>query len=78
MSGPAQVVVGEPSHDRTFREDRAGATAAHRDHPVGGLDRVDDEDLRRLVSDVDDDLGHRFDGGGIHRLSGGEPAERSE
>src|SRR5829696_8142586 len=39
-----------------------GVTAAHRDHHIGGLDRVVGENLGLFGSDVDAFLGHRLNG----------------
>ena len=53
------------------RVDRAGVAAAHRDHDVGGLDRVAGERLGVLPRDVEPDLVHRRDHARVDR---GRPA----
>ncbi len=51
-------------------EEGVGVAAAHGDDDVGGLDRVSGEHFGCAVGDVDADLGHCFDGGGVDLVTG--------
>ncbi len=51
-------------------KDRAGVTAAHRDHDVGGSHVLGEELGGDLSGDVDPNLGHRLDRSGVDRLGG--------
>src|SRR5215475_8630887 len=50
--------------------DRAGVAAAHGDHNVGSLHLVSSKWLGELSGDVEADLGHGLDDGGVE-LAGG-------
>ena len=50
--------------------DRAGVAAAHGDHDVGGLDFAGGQRLGELVGDVESDLGHGLDDGGVELVGG--------
>jgi len=46
-------------------KDRAGVTAAHRDHHIGSADGLIGPRLGELCRDVDPPIGHRRDGGRV-------------
>jgi hypothetical protein len=48
--------------------DRAAVAAAHRDHDIGRANSLVGELLRRLVGQVDAELGHRLDDGRVERV----------
>ena len=53
---------------------RASVAAAHRHDDVGGLDDLVGPRLGELAGDVDADVGHRGDGGGVDLVAGFGPA----
>src|SRR5439155_6705499 len=52
------------------RIDRAGVPAAHRDHGVGGPYDLVGQRLRKLLGEIDPDLGHRLDHRGVDPVGG--------
>ena len=52
------------------REDGAGIAATHGDDDIGGLDDLVGPGLGEFAGDIDADLGHGFDGGGVDFVSG--------
>ncbi|HEX6454457.1 MAG TPA: hypothetical protein VF060_33975 [Trebonia sp.] len=46
-------------------EDRAGTTAPHGDHDIGGLHLAGSERLEMLTGDLEADFGHGLHDGGI-------------
>ena len=63
--GLAGGIVDLPVEIALAGVDRAGVTAAHRDHDVGGLHDFVGERLRELLGEVEADLLHRRDDGRV-------------
>jgi hypothetical protein len=53
------------------RVDRAGISAAHGDHDIGGFDELVAERLGKLLADIDPDLLHRLDHAGVEPVGWG-------
>jgi pimeloyl-ACP methyl ester carboxylesterase len=56
---------------RGSRPTTTGTATIHRDHYVGGLGDLVGERLRKLLKQVDADLGHRFSQTGVNFLGWG-------
>lgn len=62
INAPSCRIVELPVLVPLAREERAGVTAAHRDHDIRILDSLGCQELRLLGGDVDPHLPHRLDG----------------
>lgn len=70
-------IVELPVLVRLSGVERAGVTAAHSDHDVGGLGGFRGQNLGRLVGEVNPDLSIAATAAGLIVSAGAEPAERT-
>jgi hypothetical protein len=71
LEGPAGGVRELPNEISLAGIDGKCVSPAHRDHYVGGLGDLVGERLRKLLKQVDADLGHRFSQTGVNFLGWG-------